>query len=47
MIAHEILAFTQVLGHTDVTYYGDNEPTAGQVLRLHVPPGVQQDFKPG
>ena len=27
LIAHEILAFTQLLGHEKVTYYADNEPT--------------------
>ena len=28
LIAHEILAFTQLLGHEKVTHYADNEPTA-------------------
>ena len=36
LIAHEILAFTQILGHEEVTYYSDNEPTLRQVARLLV-----------
>lgn len=36
LMAHEILAFTQVLGHEEVTYYSDNEPTLRQVARLLV-----------
>ena len=35
-IAHELLAFTQLLGHEKVTYYGDNKPTARRVLKLLV-----------
>ena len=36
LIAHELLAFTQPLGHEKVTYYADNEPTARRVLKLLV-----------
>ena len=36
LIAHESLSFTQVLGHEEVTYYSDNEPTLRQVSRLLV-----------
>ena len=31
LIAHEILGFAQVLGHEEVQYYSDNEPTLRQV----------------
>ena len=33
LLAHEILAFSQVLGHHEVGYFGDNEPTVRQILR--------------
>ena len=33
-IAHELMAFTQLLGHQEVTYYSDN--TARQILKLLV-----------
>ena len=36
LITHELLAFTQVLGHEAVQYYCDNEPTARQIVRLLV-----------
>ena len=36
LIAHELLAFTQLLGHEKVTYYADNEPATRQVLKLLV-----------
>ena len=36
LIAHEVLAFTQLLGHEKVTYYADNEPATRQVLKLLV-----------
>ena len=34
LITHELLAFTQVLGHEEVQYYSDNEPTLRQILKL-------------
>ena len=34
LIAHEILAFSQVLGHHEVGYFGDNEPTVRQILPM-------------
>ena len=36
LISHELLAFTQLLGHEKVTYYADNEPATRQVLKLLV-----------
>ena len=36
LITHELLAFTQILGHEAVQYYCDNEPTARQIVRLLV-----------
>ena len=36
LITHELLAFTQTLGHEAVQYYCDNEPTARQIVRLLV-----------
>ena len=36
LITHELLAFTQVLGHEAAQYYCDNEPTARQIVRLLV-----------
>ena len=36
LITHELLAFTQVLGHEEVQYYSDNEPTLRQILKLLV-----------
>ena len=36
LITHELLAFTQVLGHEEVQYYSDNEPTLRQALKLLV-----------
>lgn len=36
LITHELVAFTQVLGHGEVQYYADNEPTLRQILRLLV-----------
>ena len=36
LITHELMAFTQVLGHEEVQYYSDNEPTSRQLLRLLV-----------
>lgn len=36
LITHELMAFTQVLGHEEVQYYGDNEPTLRQILKLLV-----------
>lgn len=36
LITHELMAFTQVLGHEHVVYYADNEPTTRQMLGLLV-----------
>ena len=36
LITHELLAFTQILGHEEVQYYSDNEPTLRQILKLLV-----------
>ena len=36
LITYELMAFTQVLGHGEVQYYADNEPTSRQILRLLV-----------
>lgn len=36
LITHELMAFTKVLGHGEVQYYADNEPTLRQILRLLV-----------
>ena len=36
LITHELLAFTQVLGHEAAQYYCDNEPPARQIVRLLV-----------
>ena len=36
LITHELLAFTQILGHEAVQYYCDNQPTARQIARLLV-----------
>ena len=36
LITHELLAFTQVLGHEEVQYYSDNKPTLRQILKLLV-----------
>ena len=36
LITHELLAFTQILGHEEVQYYWDNEQTARQAVRLLV-----------
>ena len=34
LITNEILAFSQALGHPEVGYFGDNEPTVRQILRM-------------
>ena len=36
LITHELLAFTQILGHEEVQYYSGNEPTLRQALKLLV-----------
>ena len=36
LITHELLAFTQILGHEEVLFYSDNEPTLRQAFKLLV-----------
>ena len=46
LFTHELMAFTQVLGHESVMYLADNEPTARQILRLLVASRrIEYDFK--
>ena len=32
-MTHEVLSFGQGLGHSEVGFYGDNEPTTRQILK--------------
>ena len=34
LITRELMAFTQVLGHEQVVYYADNEPTTRQISEV-------------
>ena len=45
LFTHELMAFTQVLGHESVMYLADNEPTARQILRLLVASGSATGLK--
>ena len=36
LMVRELLAFSQLLGHTDITYMCDNEPSIKQLLRMTV-----------